>query len=148
MLLTANLIPAPKFLGLGGLVGYRLRGWPGSVVAVAALIAPSAVLVLAAVVLVTPELLAGPLEPVRRTVGIAVVGLLFGNAFQQVRSVKIDGRRRAVGAGLGLIVAAVTVAGVPLLVAALAGLVAGAAIIREDVVSGRSGAPRADGRVS
>ncbi len=80
MLVAANLIPAPRFIGLGGLVGFRLRGWPGSVVAVFALIAPSAILVLSAVVLVSPDLLAGPLAPLRRAMGIAVVGLLFGNA--------------------------------------------------------------------
>lgn len=132
MLVTATLIPAPKFIGLGGLIGYRLRGWIGSAVSVFALIAPGALLVLLGVILVNPTLLAGPLAPMHRMVGLAVVGLLFGNAYHQLRSAKVKGRRRTIGFCLGILVAVITVAGVPLLLSAGLGFTVGAFLIRDN----------------
>jgi chromate transporter len=127
--LAATILPAPKFLGLGGLVGFRLRGWPGAVVATLCLMAPSAGIVLLGVVLLNPALLEGPLAPMQRTVGIAVIGLLFGNAYQQLVKGKVGGLTRNVGVGLSLTVAIATIAGVPLLLSALLGFVAGMLIM-------------------
>jgi chromate transporter len=130
LMLAANLIPAPRFLGFGGLVGYRLRGWPGGVVAVLSLVAPGGLLVLAAVAFISPDLLAGQLAPLRRALSVAVVGLLFGNAYQQLKTAKVSRGTRAIGVGLGLLVAGATVAGIPLLVTAIAGFAVGAVLIR------------------
>lgn len=132
MMVAATIIPAPKFLAFGGLVGFRLRGWPGSVVSLLALIAPAALFVLLGVMLLNPEVLGAPLVPVRRAVGIAVVGLLFGNAYHQLRSAKVKGRKKAIGIALAVTVAAAAIAGVPLLVASVAGFAIGAVLIRKD----------------
>ena len=131
LMLGANLVPAPKFVGFGALVGYRLRGWSGSVVAFLGLVAPSTLLVLAAVVLVPPDVLAGPLAPVQRAVTIAVVGLLFGNAWQQLKGSKTTQLTRAIGTCLSLVVASATIAGVPLVITALGGFAAGALLMRD-----------------
>jgi chromate transporter len=127
--LAATILPSPKFLSLGGLVGFRLRGWPGAVIATLCLIAPSAGLVLLGVVLLNPALLEGPLAPMQRVVGIAVVGLLFGNAYQQLAKGKLKGRTRSIGVCLGLTVAVATIAGVPLLLSALLGFAIGMLVI-------------------
>src|SRR5680860_131396 len=42
LMVAATLIPAPKFLSFGGMVGFRLRKWPGSIVALFAILAPPA----------------------------------------------------------------------------------------------------------
>lgn len=130
--LAATMLPAPKFLSLGGLVGFRLRGWPGGAVAVLCLLAPSASIVLLGVALLDPALLSGPLAPMQRTVGIAVVGLLFGNAYQQMAKGKVTGVRRGIGIGLGLAVALATISGVPLLLSALLGFAAGMLLIKRN----------------
>ena len=49
MMMTAALIPAPKFLAFGGMVGYSLRGYVGSCIALTTLILPGASVVLVAV---------------------------------------------------------------------------------------------------
>lgn len=59
----ATLIPAPRFLGLGGLVGFRIDGWLGSFLGSLGLLLPGSLLVVAGAVLVGPDLLGGPLEP-------------------------------------------------------------------------------------
>jgi chromate transporter len=148
LLLAANLIPAPRFIGFGGLVGYRLRGWQGSITAVLALIAPCALLVLAAVALVPSALLAGPLAPLQRAEGIAVVGLLFGNAYQQLRAPKLGGRTRLIGICLALFVALATIAGMPLLLAAVIGFAAGAVLIKAPVPTVRAGKADLEGPAS
>jgi chromate transporter len=132
LMVASTLIPAPKFIAFGGLVGFRLRGWLGSVVSVSSLIAPGAIFVLTGAVLLNPDVLGAPLVPVRRAVGIAVVGLLFGNAYHQLKSAKVKGRKRVIGILLALSVAAAAIAGVPLLVAAVAGFAFGALLIRKD----------------
>lgn len=131
LLLTASLIPAPKFIGLGALVGYKLRGWPGCVVATVCLASPSVLLVLSGVLFISPSLLDGPLQPLSRVVSIAVVGLLFGNAYQQLESARVKGRQLAVGLTLGLAVFLAITLGAPILVVALAGLGLGVLLMRE-----------------
>jgi chromate transporter len=132
LMVAATLIPAPKFLAFGGLVGFRLRGWIGSIFALSALIAPAAIFVLLGVILLNPDVLGPPLVPVQRAVGIAVVGLLFGNAYHQLRSSKVKGTKKIIGIVLAVSVAAAAISGVPLLVASLAGFAVGAFLIRKD----------------
>ncbi|MPZ89171.1 MAG: chromate transporter [Nitriliruptorales bacterium] len=130
-IVMATLIPAPRFLAFGGLVGFRMGGWLGSFWGITGLVLPASLLVLAGVRLISPELLGGPLAPLTRTIGIAVVGLLFGNAYHQVRGKGDDRRRRTVGRVLSAAVFAVIVAGLPLIVAAFGGFVLGALLLRE-----------------
>lgn len=129
LLVVSTLIPAPKFLSLGGLVGFKVGGWLGSFAAVVGLILPGAALVTAGAALVQPSLLGGPLAPLETAVGIAIVGLLFGNAYHQLRSGRHELRRRMVGVGLSVALFTAIVAGVPLILAAFAGFVLGAALI-------------------
>lgn len=130
LMVAATLIPAPKFLAFGGLVGFRMRGWLGSLISICALLAPGATLVLIGVMLLNPELLGGPLVKIQRAVGIAVVGLLLGNAYHQVKGSKLKGRPKLVGIALTLSVVGASLAGVPLLLAALAGFVIGVMVLR------------------
>lgn len=130
LMVAATLIPAPKFLAFGGMVGFRLRKWPGSIVALFAILAAPALLVLAGAVFLNPELLGGPMPALQRAVGIGVIGLLFGNAFHQLRSAKVPRRERIIGVGLAVSVASAAILGVPLIIAAVAGLTIGVCLIR------------------
>jgi chromate transporter len=129
LIVAATLIPAPKFLAFGGMVGFRLRKWPGSIVALFAILAPPALLVLTGAIFLNPELLGGPMPTLRRAVGIGVIGLLFGNAFHQLRNAKVPRRQRIVGIALGVSVASAAILGVPLIIAALVGLTLGVCLI-------------------
>lgn len=130
LMVAATVIPAPKFLAFGALVGFRLRGWVGSMISVLSLIAPGAIFVLLGVILLDPDLLGAPLVPIQRAVGIAVVGLLFGNAYQQLKGAKVPRRQKLIGIALAAGVAAAAIAGVPLLAASVAGFAIGALLIR------------------
>jgi chromate transporter len=130
LMVAATLIPAPKFLAFGGLVGFRMQGWLGSIVSLCALIAPGALSVLVGVIVLSPEILGPPLVPVQRAVGIAIVGLLFGNAYHQLRSSKVKGPRKLVGIALAVSVAAAAILGVPLLLASVVGFAIGAVVLR------------------
>jgi len=130
LMVAATLIPAPKFLSFGGLVGFRLGGWSGGVVALVSLIGPGFIFVLLGVILLTPELLGEPLIPVRRAVSIGVIGLLFGNAYHQLRNARVTGRNRVIGTCLAVSVVIATIFGVPLLLASLTGFAVGAYLIR------------------
>jgi chromate transporter len=132
LLVAATIVPAPRFLSLGGLIGFRLRGWAGGFISIFSLIAPAALLVLVGVIVLTPELLGEPMVPLQRAVGIAVVGLLFGNAYHQLKGAKVKGRQRVIGLLLGLAVFASAALGVPLIVSAIVGFTAGAFLIRKD----------------
>ncbi|WP_347058372.1 chromate transporter [Blastococcus sp. HT6-30] len=132
----ATLIPAPRFLALGGLVGFRVGGWLGAFLAALALVLPASALVVVAAVLVGPELLAGPLEPLTRTVSIAIVGILFGNAYRQVRGEKGSRRHRRVGVFLSASILVSVVLGVPLMVSAVVGFVLGAFLLRPGPADG------------
>lgn len=127
---VATLIPAPRFMGLAGVVGFKLGSWAGSILAVIALVLPTSSLVLCAAIFLRPELLGGILAPLNRSIGIAVVGLLFGNAYHQLRGAVVGSRRRVAGASLSAATFAAIVAGLPLLIAALASFVLGALLIR------------------
>lgn len=131
LMVAATLIPAPKFLAFGGMVGFRLGGWTGSVVSLVALLTPPAFLVVLGVILLSPSVVGEAIVPLQRTVGVAVIGLLFGNAYLQLVSSKAEGRQRLTGVILAAVVAAATLAGVPLIISAVAGFVIGAFLIRE-----------------
>lgn len=126
----ATLIPAPRFLGLGGLVGFRVGGWGGSFLGALGLLLPASLLVVITAALVGPELLDGPLEPMTRAVSIAIVGVLFGNAYRQVRTEKGSRRQRQLGVSLAVAIFSAVVLGAPLVVAAVAGFVLGALLLR------------------
>jgi chromate transporter len=126
----ATLIPAPRFLGLGGLVGFRVGGWLGSFAGALGLVLPASLLVLAGAAFVGPELLDGPLEPMTRALSIAIVGVLFGNAYRQLRSEKGSRRHRQTGVALAAGILSSVVLGVPLVVSAVVGFVAGALLLR------------------
>jgi chromate transporter len=132
----ATLIPAPRFLGLGGLVGFRVAGWAGSFLASLGLILPTSLLVVAGAALVGPELLAGPLGPMTRAVSLAIVGVLFGNAYRQVRSEKGSRRQRQTGIALSAAILASVVLGAPLVVSAVVGFVVGALLLRPEPTDG------------
>lgn len=128
----ATLIPAPRFLALGGLVGFRVGGWLGAFLGSLGLLLPASLLVLAGAALVGPELLAGPLGPMIRTVSIAIVGILIGNAYRQVRDEKGSRRHRQIGVALSAAILGSVVLGVPLVVSAVVGFVVGALLLRPE----------------
>lgn len=131
LMIASTLIPAPKFLSFGGLVGFRLGGWAGSLVALLALLAPGALVVLLGAAWLTPEVLGTASGPLQRAVALAVVGLLLGNAFRQVSGAGVRGRRRVLGIALGAAVAVAAVGGVSLILAAGLGLAIGAVLLPE-----------------
>jgi chromate transporter len=130
-LVLATLIPAPRFLALAGLIGFRVGGWRGSVSAAVGLVLPASLLVLGGVLLIRPEVLAGPLSPLTRSIAVVVVGILFGNACRQLQGSKPSRRTRSRGLALTLGLFASIVAGAPLIVAAVIGFVLGALLIHD-----------------
>ena len=128
----ATLIPSPRFLGLGGLVGFRVGGWVGAVLGSLGLILPASLLVLAGAAFVGPEQLGGPLAPMTRAVTIAIVGVLFGNAYRQAAGETGSRRHRQIGVALTAAILGSVVLGVPLIVAAVAGFVLGALLLRPE----------------
>jgi chromate transporter len=140
LMIAATLIPAPKFLAFGGLVGYQLRGWIGSAVTMLALIAPGSAMVLIGAMLLNPQTAGAALGPISDAVEIGVIGVLFGNAYHQWRGVKVKGRRKLIGGAVALGVAGATAAGMSLLVAAALGLVVGALALREPKKTNGEGA--------
>ena len=131
LMVAAVMIPAPKFLAFGSMIGYRLGGFRGSLVSTTALIAPAALLVLGAVMLLSRDTIGPALEPLQRAVGISVVGLLFGNTYQQLKNAKVSGAQRSIGIALAMAVFGAAVLGVPLLLAAGVGFGVGALLIRK-----------------
>lgn len=130
LMVAATVIPAPKFLAFAGLVGFRLRSWPGGIVALLALATPGALFVLLGAMLLSPDTLGEPMVYVRRAVSIAIVGLLFGNSWHQLMHARLEGWRQAAGVALALAVALAAIAGAPLLLAAVAGFAVGALVLR------------------
>lgn len=129
-LVLSTLMPAPQFIGLAGLVGYQLRGWWGSVVSVACLLVPSALMVLGVVVMATRGPLPAALWVVQRFASLAVVGILLGNAWRLVADQPARGSDRLAGVLLGGAVALAVHRGLPLFAVALLGLVAGWLLFR------------------
>lgn len=131
MMITAALIPAPKFLAFGGMVGYQLRGYVGSCVALSCLMFPGAVMVLVAVMFLSEGAEGTLLASIQRIVGLGIVGLLLGNAVRMAMASKVSPAKRAIGLALGAAVPlGVFLGNLPLLVLAVFGLTLGALLIR------------------
>ncbi len=131
LMVAATLIPAPKFLAFGGMVGFRLGGWLGSIVSLAALLTPPSILAVAGVAFLSLDVVGEAIVPVQRTVGIAIVGLLFANGYVQLISSKVRGLQWVTGVAIAVGVAGATLAGLPLIVSGIAGFAIGALLIRE-----------------
>ncbi|MCL6636910.1 MAG: chromate transporter [Alicyclobacillus sp.] len=129
-MVIATVMPSPKFLALAGLVGFKLRGWLGSAVAVVTLIFPSALMVLLGTLLIPPSLLRGVLAPLQELTGVAITGILFGNALRQLKTTRVQPRQRWLGLGLTAAVFVVSWLGVPLILAAMLGLALSMLLIR------------------
>ncbi len=132
LLVVSTLIPAPKFMSFGGLVGFSIGRWLGSFTAVSALVFPGSILVATAAAMISPDALRTALAPLSTSVAVAIVGLLVGNAYHQIRSSKVSGRNRVIGLALAAVIFVSIVLGVPLILAALVGLIVGTALIRQD----------------
>ncbi len=130
-LVLSTLMPAPRFIGLAGLVGFQLRGWWGSLVAILALLMPSSSMVLGVVMLASGRPLPPVWEAVQRSVSLAVVGVLLGNAWRQASEPSLRFRTRLLGVLLSATVAVAVHRGVPLAAVALGGLVVGWWLLRE-----------------
>ncbi len=131
-LVASTLMPSTRFVGLAGLVGFQMRGWVGSVVAVASLLLPSSLMILLCAALVNPHALGDRFPVLQRALGIAIVAILAGNAYQQLQRPGLSGLRWVRGIAVTLAVAAGIVYGVPLVVAAVGGLVAGWWLVQTD----------------
>jgi chromate transport protein ChrA len=125
-IIVATFVPAPQFLALGAVIGFRLRGWFGAVVASVSLVAPASLLILGAVVALPPELLSGQLAPLKRVVAVAVVGIIFGNACRLLKMaqerggfIAVSGMRLPAGHLLALALVATLVLGAPIIPAVL-----------------------------
>ena len=121
-IIVATFVPAPQFLALGAVIGFRLRGWFGAVVASVSLVAPASLLILGAVVALPPELLSGQLAPLKRVVAVAVVGIIFGNAYRLLKLaqerggfIAMKGMRLPAGHLLALALVATLVLGAPII---------------------------------
>ncbi len=136
LLVVSTVTPAPKFLAMGALVGHRARGLPGAFVAILGLLAPSATAILAAAVLLPSDLLSGDLAPLSESVGVAVVGLLAGNALYQWRSGDRGGPNRTIGTLFAAAMLALTVVGVPLVPIAVGGFLLAPLVIRDRTTGG------------
>lgn len=128
-LLVSTLIPAPRFLSLSGLVGFHVARLRGLVSAIVGLLLPTSSLVVFGVALLRPELLDGPLTPLSTAVGVTIVGLLFGNAYQQLRAAGGKRSTRLVGYTVAAVLFAAIAAGVPLIPAAIGAFVVAPLVI-------------------
>ncbi|MGE5673738.1 MAG: chromate transporter [Mycobacterium leprae] len=87
---AATLVPGPSFVSLSGLVGYKVRGAAGSLVAMISLMLPPTILVAGALIfLISGDNGTGPLAAVTRIVTIAMAGVILGNAWKIMRGAKL-----------------------------------------------------------
>ncbi len=128
-LAAATLVPGPSFLSLGGLIGYQLGGYLGAAVSLLSLMLPPTILVVFAMLWISPEMLSGPLAPVARGMTVAVAGVLIGNAYKLAAKAP----RRAWRGPLLLVVTTGSIlAGVPIAIAVVGGVLLGALLLREN----------------
>ena len=126
---TATLVPGPTFVALGGVIGHLLRGWAGAAVGIIGLMVPPALLVLAIMFFVPAELLAGPLAPFTRALGVVVAGVLIGTGVQLVLR---EDWTSAAGVGLFLASTVAMVLGAQIMVVVLVGVGLGALLLRDN----------------
>lgn len=116
---TSVLVPGPTFVSLAGLTGYQLGGALGAAISLFSLMLPPTLLVTAAMLSISPELIAGPLVPVARGLQVAVAGILLGNAYRYAMRAPKGAWR---GPLLFLLVSGSILAGVPVAVAVVGGV--------------------------
>lgn len=129
-LVAATLVPAPKFMGFAGMVGYKLRGFAGSALAIFGVLIPSAVAVMLGAVLVSPTVLATEFGPLQRTLSIAVAGIVFGTAARHLRNAKVSATSRMIGLAIVLAMAVAIVMGAPLILVIAIAFVLGTYVIK------------------
>jgi chromate transporter len=134
-MIVATFVPAPRFLALGAVIGFRLRGWLGAIAASVALVAPGSLLILGAVIALPPELLGGQLAPLKRAIAVAVVGIILGTAWRLLTMaqasggfVSVRGSRLPAGHLLALCIVAALILGAPIIPVVLASVLASYAI--------------------
>lgn len=133
MMITAALIPAPKFLAFVGMVGYQLRGYAGSCIALSCLLFPGAIMVLAAVMFLTEGSEGTLLASIQRIVGLGIVGLMLGNAVRMAMASRVSPAKTAIGLMLGAAVPiGVFFGNLSLLLLAVSALALGALFIRPE----------------
>jgi chromate transporter len=132
LMVAATVIPSPRFLAFAGVVGFQLHKWWGSATAIIAILAPGALMVLLGAILLDPRTAGGPLATISETVQCGVIGLMLGNGLLQLASSNAKGRDRIVGPLITVAVAGATMAGVSLIVAAVAGVAIGAFVLRNE----------------
>lgn len=125
---ASTLVPGPSFLSLAGLTGYQLGGVSGAAVSLIALMLPPTILVVTAMLWVTPEMLAGPLAPMTRGLTVAVTGVLLGNAYKLAAKAP---RRAWRGPLLLALTTGAILLGVPVPVAIFGGVLLGALLLKE-----------------
>lgn len=125
MLPLAFLVPGPSFVSLAGLIGHRLRRWPGALLSLVGILTVPALLVLTAVMLISPAQVMGPLGVMKRMVALAVTGILFGSARRQVDMSQWTGGLWWPGRLLALGIIIAVLAGLSPALAVVAGLVVG-----------------------
>ena len=130
LLVVSTVTPAPKFLAMAALVGHRARGIPGALVAIVGLMAPTATAILVATALLPPDLLSTSLAPLSESIGVAVVGLLIGNALYQWRSGDREGSNRIRGSAVAAAMLGLVAIGAPLVPVAVGGFLLGPLVIR------------------
>lgn len=121
MMAVATLVPGPTFVALAGLIGHRIRGALGSLIAMVALMVPPAAVVAAAMMLLSERLTSGPLAPVIRMVTIAMAGVILGNAWRLAREAPF----RWIGLLLAVGTAVAMFFGLPVVWIVVAAVVAG-----------------------
>ena len=90
LMLTAAMIPAPKFLAFAAMVGYRVGGIWGAVGSSVSILLPGSLIVIAACVLTGAASEHPALVTIQRYVGLGVIGLLVGNSVRMFVGDGID----------------------------------------------------------
>ncbi len=90
LMLTAAMIPAPKFLAFAAMVGYRVGGIRGAVGSSVSILLPGSLIVIAACVLTGAASEHPALVTIQRYVGLGVIGLLVGNSVRMFVGDGID----------------------------------------------------------
>jgi chromate transporter len=121
LMAAATLVPGPSFIALAGLVGHKVRGALGSLVAMVSLMLPPTVLVAGALILLSAGLNSGPLVPITRMVTVAMAGVMVGNAWKIMRGAPV----RIAGVLLLIATAIAIFTGVSVMVAVIGALLIG-----------------------
>lgn len=127
LLALATLVPGPTFVALGGLIGYRLRGIWGAAICAAALVLPSALMVMGLMWLLPVAWAEAGMGMVGRAVGIAVGGILLGTAVRSATGANEPAR----GLPLAAAAAVLLILGLSTLAVLVGGLIVGRFLLSE-----------------